>query len=222
MKKDLYAILFMITATVIVGTVAYYIFFVQADIIKTFNDDSDYITTSARQEMFGQRIAKSAVGMGYSPNERNFKIFQAELGRIVPEWRQMHQALAEGDASLNFDKPSTTDEYDKLQEDLRFFYNEMNTNASNLLGLEYTENERDVNNISLRSSIEAILVTSRKYQIAVEKITDWLNENSKIRKTGFSLVEKVVLIGFFGIVFTSGSADRSTFGETGRSKLPFG
>lgn len=204
MKKDLYAILYMITAAVTIGAVAYYIFFVQADVIKTFNNDSDYITASARQEMYGQRIAKAAVGMGYSTNERNFKIFQAELGRIVPEWKQIHQALAEGDATLGMDKPSTTDEYDQLQEDLRFFYNEMNTNATNLLGLEYTTNERDVNYISLRSSIEAILVTSRKYQIAVENITDWLNDNSKIRKTGFDLIEKVVLAGFFGIILLQG------------------
>lgn len=204
MKKDLYAILYVITAAVTVGAVAYYIFFVQADVIKTFNDDSDYITVSARQEMYGQRIAKSAVGMGYSANERNFLIFQAELARIVPEWRQYHQALAEGDASLGLEKPSTTDEYDKLQEDLRFFYNEMNTNATNLLGLDYTENERDVNSISLRSSIEAILVTSRKYQVAVENITDWLNDNSKIRKTGFNLIEKVVLLGFLGVILIQG------------------
>ncbi len=204
MKKDLYAILYMITAAVTIGAVAYYIFFIQADVIKTFNNDSDYITASARQEMYGQRIAKAAVGMGYSTNERNFKIFQAELGRIVPEWKQIHQGLAEGDASLGMEKPSTTDEYDQLQEDLRFFYNEMNTNATNLLGLEYTTNERDVNYISLRSSIEAILVTSRKYQIAVENITDWLNENSKIRKTGFDLIEKVVLAGFFGIILLQG------------------
>ena len=204
MKKDLFAILYMITATVIVGAVAYYIFFIQADVIKAFNDDSDYITASARQEMYGQRIAKAAVGMGYSANDRNFKIFQAELGRVVPEWRKMHKALEEGDASLNMEVPSTTDEYEKLQEDLRFFYNEMNTNASNLLGLEYSENERDVNYISLRSSIEAILNTSRKYQVAVENITDWLNENSKISKSGFSLVEKVVLGGFFGIVLLQG------------------
>lgn len=204
MKKDLYAILYMITAAVTVGAVAYYIFFIQADVIKSFNNDSDYITTSARQEMYGQRIAKAAVGMGYSTNDRNFKIFQAELGRIVPEWRQMHKALAEGDATLDMDKPSTTDEYDQLQEDLRFFYSEMNTNATNLLGLEYSTNERDVNYISLRSSIEAILITSRKYQIAVENITDWLNESSKIRKNGFDLAEMVVLVGFFGIILLQG------------------
>ncbi|MDW3192553.1 MAG: ATP-binding protein [Cytophagales bacterium] len=204
MKKDLYAILYMITAAVTIGAVAYYIFFVQADVIKTFNNDSDYITYSARQEMHGQRIAKAAVGMGYSNNERNFKIFQAELGRIVPDWRQVHQALAEGDAELGLEKPSTTDEYEQLQENLRFFYNEMNTNATNLLGIEYSTNERDVNYISLRSSIEAILVTSRKYQIAVENITDWLNDNSKIRKSGFDLIEKVVLVGFFGIILLQG------------------
>lgn len=204
MKKDLYAILYMITAAVTIGAVAYYIFFVQADVIKTFNNDSDYITYSARQEMYGQRIAKAAVGMGYSNNDRNFKIFQAELGRIVPEWRQVHQALAEGDVELGLEKPSTTDEYDQLQEDLRFFYNEMNTNATNLLGIEYSTNERDVNYISLRSSIEAILITSRKYQIAVENITDWLNDNSKIRKSGFDLIEKVVLVGFFGIILLQG------------------
>lgn len=204
MKKDLFAILYIITSLVIVGAVAYYIFFVQADVIKSFNDKSDHITASARQEMYGQRIAKAAVGMGYSENDRNFKIFQAELGRIVPEWRKMHQALDQGDASLNLPVPSTTDEYKQLQEDLRFFYSEMNTNAENLLTLEYTENQTDVNYISLRSSIEAILNTSRKYQVAVENITDWLNDQSKITKDGFELIEIIVLGSFFGIILLQG------------------
>ena len=76
----------------------------------------------------------------------------------------------------------------------------MNTNAENLLGLEYTTNEADINYISLRSSIEAILNTSRKYQVAVENITDWLTENSKVSKDSFNLFEKIALGAFFGIL----------------------
>ena len=130
MKKDLFSIAYVITAIVLAGTVAYYIFFVQKDIIGSFNDDSAYVKISARQEMYGQRIAKAAVGMGYSETERNFRIFQAELARIVPEWRKMNAALIEGDADLDISRPSTTPEYAKRLEDLRFFYDEMNTTAA--------------------------------------------------------------------------------------------
>ncbi len=200
MKKDLFSIAYILTAVILAGAVAYYIFFVQKDIINSFNDDSDYVKISARQEMFGQRIAKAAVGMGYSETERNFRIFQAELGRIVPEWRRMNLALIEGDADLNIDRPSTTQEYEQLLQDLRFFYDEMNTNADNLLSLEYTTNENDINYISLRGSIEAILNTSRKYQVAVENITDWLNDNAKLNKDGFNLYEKIALAAFFGML----------------------
>ncbi len=200
MKKDLFSVAYVITALFLAASVAYYIFFVQKDIIASFNDDSDYVKISARQEMFGQRIAKAAVGMGYSETERNFRIFQAELGRIVPDWRKMNAAMIEGDADLGITRPSTKQEYAKLLEDLRFFYEEMNTNAENLLGLEYTTNEADINYISLRSSIEAILNTSRKYQVAVENITDWLTENSKVSKDSFNLFEKIALGAFFGIL----------------------
>ena len=200
MKKDLFSIAYVITALVLAASVAYYVFFVQKDILSSFNDDSDYVKISARQEMFGQRIAKAAVGMGYSETERNFRIFQAELARIVPDWRKMNAAMIEGDAELELTRPSTSQEYAQLLEDLRFFYEEMNTNAENLLGLEYTTNEADINFISLRSSIEAILNTSRKYQVAVENITDWLTENSKVTKEGFNLFEKIALGAFFGIL----------------------
>ena len=200
MKKDLFSIAYVITALVLAASVAYYVFFVQKDILSSFNDDSDYVKISARQEMFGQRIAKAAVGMGYSETERNFRIFQAELARIVPDWRKMNAAMIEGDAELELTRPSTSQEYAQLLEDLRFFYEEMNTNAENLLGLEYTTNEADINFISLRSSIEAILNTSRKYQVAVENITDWLTENSKVTKEGFDLFEKIALGAFFGIL----------------------
>ena len=204
MKKDLYAVLYMITAAITVGAVAYYIFFIQADVIKTFNSDSDYVAASARQEMYGQRIAKAAVGMGYAETEGNFKFFQAELGRIISDWRAMHNALVEGDPALGIVVPSTTEEYKALQEKLRFFYNEMNTNATNLLEVEFTQNERDVNYISMRSSIQVILNTSRKYQEEAANITDWLTNEAKISKTGFSLVEKIVLGAFFGLVLLQG------------------
>ncbi len=200
MKKDLFSIAYVITAVILAGAVAYYVFFVQKDIIGSFNDDADYVKISARQEVFGQRIAKAAVGMGYSETERNFRIFQAELARIVPDWRRMNQALIEGDAELGITRPSTAQEYARLLEDLRFFYDEMNTNAENLLGLEFTKNEADVNYISLRGSIEAILNTTRKYHVAVENITDWLTTDSQLSKEGFNLYEKIAMAAIFGVI----------------------
>ena len=204
MKKDLYSIAYLLTAAILMGAVAYYVFFVQRDVISVFNKDADYIQISARQEMYGQRIAKIAVGMGYSETDRNFRIFQAELSRVIPEWRRMHKALIEGDEELGLDRPSTVPEYEKLQEDLRFFYDEMNINAENLRLLEFDLDEASTDYITLRSSIEAILNTTRKYQVAVENITDWLNENAKVRKTSFNLFEKIAIGTFFGILLLQG------------------
>ncbi|MBV6644434.1 MAG: GHKL domain-containing protein [Cyclobacteriaceae bacterium] len=200
MKKDLYAIAYMITALVIAGSVGYYIFFVQNKIIEFFNEDPQLVSISARQEALGQQITKAAVGMGYSDTERNFTIFQTELGRILPEWRKAHQSLIDGSEELGISAPSKTSEYEKLQEDLKFFYNEMNINASNLVGIQFTRDVADVNYLSLRASIKTLLNTVRKYQVASENITDYFLGNSQFKKTGYSIGEKLVMGIFAGFL----------------------
>ncbi len=204
MKKDLYAIAYAVTALILAGAAAYYVFFIQRDIFENADQDPQMVLLSARQEAYGQQITKAAVGMGYSPNERGFRIFQNELARIVPEWQKVHQALIAGSEELQINAPAPTAEYNQLQEDLEFFYNEMSINAGNLLNLEYTENQADVNYLSLRGSIETLLNTVRKYQVASENITEYFIDRSQINKSGFSLVEKIVLGVFVMILLVQG------------------
>ena len=204
MKKDLYAIAYILTALIMAGAAAYYVFFIQKDIFQNANQDPKLVLLSARQETLGQQITKAAVGMGYSPSERGFTIFQSELARVLPEWQNVHNSLKVGSEDLQIDAPAPTQEYLQLQEDLEFFYNEMNINASNLLGIAYSTNVTDVNYLSLRGSIETLLNTVRKYQVATENVTDYFIQRAEINKTGFSLVEKIVLGVFIGILLLQG------------------
>ncbi len=200
LKKDLYAIAYAVTALIVAGSVAYYVFFVQKDLITNFNEDPAVVRTSAKQSSMGQAIVKTALGMGYSTNERNFSIFQAELSRILPVWRRGHQALIDGDSELGISNPAKTSVYENLQEDLRFFYEQMDINATNLLEVEYTENNTDINALSLRSSIETLINTVRKYETASDNITDYFVKEAQSFKTGYSLIEKIVFAGFIGFM----------------------
>ena len=204
MKKDLYAIAYVITAFLIAGAVAYYIFFFQKGLFEDVNQDTDLIALSARQEAYGQQITKAAVGMGYSENERNFLIFQSELSRIVPQWESVHKALIEGSEELQLSAPEPTSEYRQLQEDLKYYYSEMSINANNLLSIEFTRNVTDVNYLSLRGSIETLLQTIRKYQVASQNVTDYFVNNSQITKQGFSIIEYIIIGGMLALLLMQG------------------
>ncbi len=203
MKKDFYAIAYAITSLIIAGAAVYYIFFIQKDLFESANQDPNLVMYSARQEAYGQQITKAAVGMGYAPNERGFLIFQAELARVVERWEKVHLAFKAGNQELNI-TPTVTAEYTKLLEDLEFFYNEMNINANNLLGVEYTTDEADVNYLSMRASIETLLNTVRKYNLASANITEYHLDQSMINRSGFSLVEKIVGGIFLGLLIIQG------------------
>jgi len=204
MKKDLYTIAYILTSVIIIGAAVYYVFFLQASIFRGFNEDPKSIAIAARQEAYSQQITKAAVGMGYSPNERNFLIFQAEISRVLPKWRKAHEALVSGSDELGIRVPSTTSKYESLQEDLKFFYNEININATNLQNIEYSTDSRDVNFLSLRGSIETLVNTVSKYQQTAEKVTNFIVDQSQIDKSGFSLVEKIVLLAFLGVILLQG------------------
>ncbi len=204
MKKDLYAIAYVISALVLAGAVAYYIFFFQKGLFADVNQDADLISVSARQEAFAQQITKAAVGMGYSQSERNFQIFQAELARVIPRWEEAHNALINGNAALGIESPPTTSDYNQLQEELRFFYDEININANNLRSISYTTTVSDVNYLALRGSIETLLNTIRKYQVAAQNVTDYFVEQSQITKAGFSLLEYILIGGVLFLLIVQG------------------
>ena len=203
LKKDLYAIAYVLTALVVAGSVAYYVFVIQKNVLDTFNQGPQVVQVASKQSTYGQQLVKAAIGMGYSKNERNFTIFQAEIGRILPDWRKAHQALITGDEELGVDPPTTSD-YNELQENLKFYYNEMNVNATNLLDVVYTENTSDINSLALRSSIETLINTVRKYQTAADDIAEFYVDTATFNKTGFSLVEKIVFAVFFGFILLQG------------------
>lgn len=204
MKKDLYAIAYVISALILAGAVAYYIFFFQKGLFEDVNQDADLIALSARQEALAQQITKAAVGMGYSENERNFQIFQLELARAVPRWEEAHAALIDGSSTLGIENPPTTSEYNQLQEELRFFYDEININANNLRSISFTNSVTDVNYLALRGSIETLLNTIRKYQVAAQNVTDYFVSQSQITKVGFSLLEYIIIGGVFLLLLAQG------------------
>ncbi len=205
LKKDVYAIAYLITLLIVAGSVAYYIFFLQKDVIETFNNDPKLIQVASSQGAFGQQLTKAAVGMGYSENERNFTIFQNELARVIPVWKKNHQALISGDESMNIKAPIfATDDYKDLQEKIRFFYDQMEINATNLLSVNFTTDRADVNFLSLRASIESLINNVKNYQTAADNIAEFLVDDSQFHKSGFSLAEKVAYGVFFGLLLIQG------------------
>lgn len=201
LKKDVYAIAYLITLVIVAGSVAYYIFFLQKNVIEVFNNDPKLIQVASKQGTLGQQMTKAGIGMGYSETESNFTIFQTELARVLPIWKKNHLALINGDESLGIKPPVLpTDDYKKLQDDLEFLYSEMEINASNLLDLNFTTNRSDIDFLSLRGSIETLINTVRRYQRGVDDITNFLVEDSQFHKTGLNLAEKVVFGIFFGLL----------------------
>jgi len=198
LKKDLYANAYILTALVIAGAVAYYVFVLQKEVSGSFNQDPKVIELSTNQSRMGQQLVKAAIGMGYSATESNFNVFKNELRRLHPQWQKGHQALLNGDAELEIQQPIQSDDYLELLEGLRFSQFEINSNVSNLLDVVYTENKTDLNALSQRKSIEILINTIRDYQRAQEAVTAYFVDNAQSRNTSLSLSEYVgfsILVG---------------------------
>ncbi len=204
LKKDLYANAYILTALVIAGSVAYYVFVLQRNVIGAFNEDPRVVQIASRQTGLGQQLVKNAIGMGYSTTERNFNIFKNELRRIYPEWQKGHEALLNGSNELGISQPVQSDNYLALQEALRFSQFEINANAANLLDVAFTENKTDVNALSLRKSIEIMINTIRDYDKASSDITTYLVNNAQGRSTSLSLSEYTGFGILLGIVLLQG------------------
>ncbi|MEP1097570.1 MAG: ATP-binding protein [Cyclobacteriaceae bacterium] len=189
LKKDLYANAYILTALVIAGAVAYYVFVLQKEVSGAFNQDPKVIELSTNQSRMGQQLVKAAIGMGYSATESNFNVFKNELRRLHPQWQKGHQALLSGDADLEIQQPIQSDDYLALLEGVRFSQFEINSNVSNLLDVVYTENKTDLNALSQRKSIEILINTIRDYQRAQEAITAYFVDNAQSRNTSLSLSE---------------------------------
>ncbi|MEO1185466.1 MAG: hypothetical protein AAFX46_12585 [Cyanobacteria bacterium J06636_27] len=204
LKKDLYANVYILTALVLIGAVAYYVFILQKEITNSFNQDPKVVQISAKQSTMGQQMVKAAVGMRYAESQKNFDYFRNELRRIYPQWQKGHNALLDGDADLNLSQPAQSEEYLALQEELKFLFFDMNSNASNILDVKYTANKTDINFQALQRSVEALVNTSRRYTTATENVTDYFVENAQNRGTSLGLAEYVGFSIFVGIFLVQG------------------
>ncbi|WP_420578602.1 ATP-binding protein [Ekhidna sp.] len=204
LKKDLYANVYILTALVLIGAVAYYVFVLQKEIKNSFNQDPQIVQISAEQAAKGQQIVKAAVGMGYARNEGQFDYFKAELQRVYPEWVKGHQALINGDEELGISQPSQTDEYLAMQDELKFLFFDMNSNASNVLDVSFSLDDANINRRSLRQSIEGLVNAVRKYEDGVDSITSYFVNNAQNRGASIGLAEYVGFSIFIGIFLVQG------------------
>jgi len=200
MKKDLYAVAYVITSVLILTAIFYYQLKLQSDIVSTFDQDDRLIQLSARQEKLSQQISKAASSMGYAVvlgggevAETNFLRFQREIARILPQWQQVHSALNEGDPGLGIDAPEETNEYVELQTALKSSFTIMESAAGNLTSIAFSTDPQDVNYRGMRSSITTILNTEDNYLRNAREVTDYFYERSQSRKTSFGIVEQVAL-----------------------------
>ncbi|MEP0984185.1 ATP-binding protein [Ekhidna sp.] len=204
LKKDLYSNVYILTALVLIGAVAYYVFVLQKEITNSFNQDPKVVQVSANQTTMGQQIVKAAIGMGYARTEEQFTYFKNELRNVYPQWQRGHQALLNGSSELNLTQPSQSDEYLELQEELKFLFFDMNTNTKNILDVNYTENQSDVNFLSLRRSITSLINTLRRYSDATTNVTDYFVDTAQNRGASLGLAEYVGFSLFVGIFLVQG------------------
>ncbi len=198
LKKDLYINVFIVTAVILIGAVGYYVFVLQKQIVDSFNQDPRVVQISANQSRLAQQMVKNALGMGYSRNEGQFEFFKNELSRIYPEWQQGHQALLDGNESLNINKPIQTDEYVSLLESIRLLQFGINSSTSNLLEIPFAQNQldSDVNYAGLRRIISQLVNNVRDYQTASDKITEYFVDNAQNRGASLGLAEYVGFTSF--------------------------
>jgi len=210
MKKDLYAIAYVITSLLILSAIFFYQLKLQQDIVSTFDQDDRLIQLSARQEALSQQISKTAVGMGYSVAlgganaQSNYISFQSQLGRLLPEWQKVNNALLNGDASIGLDKPSESTEYIGFQEQLRTYFTLVNSNATSLIGLQFSDDPEDINYQGMRSSIRNVLSNEDNYLLAAKDITNYFYDNSQGRKASFDTVEQIALGSLVGLFILQG------------------
>lgn len=204
LKKDLYSNVYILTALVLIGAVAYYVFVLQKEIKDSFNQDPQIVQVSADQAAKGQQIVKAAIGMGYARNQGQFDYFKNELRRVYPQWVKGHQALINGDEGLSISQPSQTDEYLALQDELKFLFFDMNSNTSNVMDVTFSLDDGNINRISLRKSIEGLVNAVRSYEEGMDNITSYFVNNAQNRGASIGLAEYVGFSIFIGIFLVQG------------------
>ncbi len=206
LKKDLYTNVFILTAVVLIGAVAYYVFVLQKQIVDSFNQDPRVVQISASQSTKAQQIVKNALGMGYARNEGQYDFFKNELARVYPEWQLGHQGLINGSERLDLSRPVQTEEYLGLQEEIKFLYFDINSGTSNLLEIPFAQNrvDTDINYAALRRVIAQLANRIQDYEAASQKITDYFVDNAQNRGASLGLAEYVGFSGFVLVFILQG------------------
>ena len=189
---------FVVTAAILIGAVAYYVFVLQKQIVDSFNQDPRVVQVAATQSTLAQQIVKNALGMGYSRNEGQFEFFKGELARIYPVWQEGHQGLLNGSDQLGLDQPIQTDEYLELLEAIRLLQFSINSSASNLLEIPFAQNQvdSDVNYAALRRIISQLVNGAREYQTSSDNITEYFVDSAQNRGQSLGLAEYVGFSSF--------------------------
>jgi len=202
LKKDLYINVFIVTAVVMTVAVGYYVFVLQKRIVDSFNQDPRVVQVSSNQSTLAQQIVKNALGMGYARDEKQYDFFKKELTQIFPRWQQGNRALLDGSTELGIDKPTDSDEYIALLEEIRSFQLAINSSTSSLLEIPFSQNrvDTDINYAALRRIIFQLVRGADEYQAASEKITEHFVDNAQNRGKSLGLAEYVGF-GIFILIF---------------------
>ncbi|NQZ77457.1 MAG: GHKL domain-containing protein [Ekhidna sp.] len=204
LKKDLYSNVYILTALVLIGAVAYYVFVLQKEIVDSFNQDPRVVQIAADQSAMGQQIVKAAIGMGYAKNEKQFDYFRKELQGVYPRWVKGHQALLQGNREMGISQPSQTDEFIAIQDELKFLFFDLQSNTTNALDVGFSLDESNIGRISLRRSIEGLVNAVRKYEAGADKLTAYFVDNAQNRGSSIGLAEYVGFSIFLGIFLVQG------------------
>ena len=204
LKKDLYSNVYILTALVLIGAVAYYVFVLQKEIVDSFNQDPRVVQIAADQSAMGQQIVKAAIGMGYAKNEKQFDYFRKELQGVYPRWGKGHQALLQGNREMGISQPSQTDEFIAIQDELKFLFFDLQSNTTNALDVGFSLDESNIGRISLRRSIEGLVNAARKYEAGADKLTAYFVDNAQNRGSSIGLAEYVGFSIFLGIFLVQG------------------
>lgn len=204
MKKDLYAIAYVITSLLILGVIFHYHLKFQQEAVATFEQKNRLTQLYVRQEVLSQQISKTAMGMGdalgTSIPEENFLAFQRQLTRILPLWQEINTKLTKDDTDLGFSELLDTDTYLSLQKELRNHYTLLNNDAFDLTILAFSDDPQDINYQSMRTLIRNVTREEGDYLSKAKNITDYFYTTSQNRRSSLSTGEKMA-IGILGALF---------------------
>ncbi len=203
MKNNLFSILYVITMILLAGIVVFNEYYFKDKLLSDGNDNNQLIKLAARQEMLSQKLSKAAVSMEYSGDrsEKNYTSFKNEVGRVLTEWEEVHNAFIEGSETLGISSQADNDAVAAKLEELKFYKQNMVNAANSLIVLDFKARDKK---ILLQASINDILQSERKYLPLMQDITDMYYEASIVTRSGYDWTQYVLFASFVGIFLIQG------------------